>query len=176
LFAGSLTSNGTANFTGALQVNGTVAYVLTEIVEQTMAPSAPAVGNNAAIFTSAVFTKPTDEIWQFEIDFHIYGVSGWGFALGFRYGSTTVYAGSYLYTRTWQVSGNTSPEFFHDTVRWTVPTGTTLTAETVKADLRVSNSSQAYAFVQTASIASWTGFASTNVVPSKFRIYKYKTA
>ena len=173
--SGALTASGTANFTGALQVNGTVGYVLTEIFEETMSPVAPAVGNNL-VFTSTAFTKPADEIWVFEADFHISGVSGWGFAIGFRYGSATAYSGTYQYTRMWSVSGNTLGQVFHEVARWTAGTGTTFTAETVKADLRVSSGSLANAFVQTSSFISWTGFATTNVTPSKFRIYKYKTA
>lgn len=60
---------GTANFTGALQVNGTVGYMLTEIVEQTVSPStATSVANNyVVLFTSASYTKPSDEIWHIEI-------------------------------------------------------------------------------------------------------------
>jgi len=67
--SGALTSSGTANFTGALQVNGAVGYVLTEVVEQTVAPfTVTSVAQTyVAVFTSASYTKPSDEIWRIEI-------------------------------------------------------------------------------------------------------------
>lgn len=175
--AGNITSSGTANFTGTLQINGVVGYCLYAVTEEVMTTVTPASGvNTAAIFTSAAFTKPTDEIWIFEADFHLYGVSGWGFAVGFRYGSVAAFSGAYHYTRFWTVAGNTSPEFHHETTRWIARTGTTFTAETVKCDARNSPSANLTAFPTSSSIVSWIGFGTTNVTPSKFRIYKYKTA
>lgn len=70
------TSNGTANFTGALQVNGTVGYVLTEVVEEDIANSTGATANTLYdLFTSASYTKSSGEIWRIEIDATLYNVN-----------------------------------------------------------------------------------------------------
>ena len=173
--SGALTSSGTANFTGILQVNGIVGYVLTEVVEETMSSVTPAVLNTAGVFTSAAFTKPSDEIWVFEIDYHLYGISGWGFAVGFRYNSVTAYSGAYQYTRVWSVAGNTSPGYFHEIARWVAGVGTTFTAETVKCDTRIGSGASVTVFPTSVSMGAW-GLTTVNTVSSKFRIYKYKTA
>lgn len=67
--SGALTSSGTANFTGVLQVNGTPVFGLYQISEETVAPfTVTTVAQTyAAVFTSASYTKPSDEIWHIEI-------------------------------------------------------------------------------------------------------------
>lgn len=67
--SGSFTNSGTANFTGTLQVNGSTAYVLTQVVEETVLPTtAASVANTyVVLFTSASYTKPSNEIWHIEI-------------------------------------------------------------------------------------------------------------
>jgi hypothetical protein len=172
---GNLTVKGTANFTGAFQVNGTVGYVLTEIVEQSMASTTPAIGTTAGVFTSTAFTKPSDEIWVFEVDYHLYGISGWGFTVGFRYNSVAPYTGTYQYTRVWTVPGNNQTEYFHEITRWVAGTGTTFTAETVKCDTKVNSGSNVIIFPTSVTHSGW-GLTTVNTVSSKFRIYKYKTA
>jgi hypothetical protein len=63
------TCNGTANFTGALQVNGTVGYVLTEIVEEDIPYAVGATANTLHnLFTSASYTKLTGEVWVIEVN------------------------------------------------------------------------------------------------------------
>ena len=66
------TSNGVANFTGTLQVNGTVGYALTEVAEETITTytnaSLPASWTTA--WTSASYVKPAGEIWVIESCFN----------------------------------------------------------------------------------------------------------
>lgn len=63
------TSNGIANFTGQLQVNGTVGYVLYEVFEETVSYSNASVPTGwNAMYTSPSLTKPSDEIWIIESD------------------------------------------------------------------------------------------------------------
>jgi len=174
---GALTSSGTANFTGVLQVNGTVGYVLTEVLEETMTPwSMSASGNYDSIWTSTAFTKPSDEIWIFETDFHYSGVSGYAFAFGFRYSDQTVYTGTYKALQSHYTVGNNGTQVYHRTDRWVEGTGTTLTALTLKIDANAGASSLMTMFNTTHSIGTFLGTTSSTVIPSKFRIYKYKTA
>jgi hypothetical protein len=171
------TSNGTANFTGVFQVNGAVGYVLTEVLEETMTSwSASASGNYDSIWTSTAFTKPSDEIWVFETDFHYSGVSGYAFNFGFRYSNQTVYTGTYKVLQQHYTVGNNGTQIYHQTNRWVEGTGTTLTALTLKVDTNAGASSLMTMFNSTYSFATFAGTSASTVIPSKFRIYKYKTA
>ena len=168
------TSNGVANFTGTLQVNGAVGYVLTEIVEQTMSPwTAPSIGSHWGVFTSAAFTKPVGEIWVFEVSFRHQsnrGVGGCQFAG--RYGSVAQGTGAYIF-HDFFFDGSGGGYLHHNTytTRWVADASTTFTSETFKIDASEGGSSLAL-FQTTVS----AGFIVTSVVSSKFRIYKYKTA
>lgn len=170
----NITSSGTANFTGTLQINGTVGYMLTEIFEETMSPwSASANGTFNGIFTSSQFTKPAGEIWIFEAFFNIRGYFGLGGGeWAGRYGSVTPQTGAYIFHDYYFDSqgGGTfyRQSHFH---RWTADAASTFTNETFKVD--AFNDGVGLQLFQTVS----TGHTlTTSVVPSKFRIYKYKTA
>ena len=168
------TSNGVANFTGTLQVNGTVGYVLTEVVEQTMTPwTAPSAGSHWGVFTSAAFTKPVGEIWVFEVSFRHQsnrGVGGCQFAG--RYGSVAQGTGAYIF-HDFFFDGSGGSYLHHNTYtnRWVADASTTFTSETFKID--ADNGGSSLALFQTTVSA---GFIVTSVTSSKFRIYKYKTA
>jgi hypothetical protein len=172
--SGNFTNSGTANFTGTLQVNGSVGYVLTEIYEETIPPwSAPSNGQFWGVFTSASFTKPAGEIWAFEVTFNWRGYFGYGGGeWAGRYGSVAQGTGAYHF-HDFYFDSQGGGTFYRQQVlyRWTADSATTFTSETFKID--ASNSSVGLQLFATVS----TGHSlSTSVTPSKFRIYKYKTA
>jgi hypothetical protein len=173
--SGAFTSSGTANFTGVLQVNGAVGYVLTDIVEETLSSwTAASAGVQSAVVTTASFTKPSDEIWVFEIEGTWTMVRGYGSSYAFRYSTETFRTGAYLKTDMDYSSGVThlvSRSIQHS---WVVPLGTALTARTVAIDVNAGSGSQLNMFGNT---ALYTDIITTGTLPaSKFRIYKYKTA
>jgi len=173
--SGAFTSSGTANFTGALQVNGAVGYVLTDIVEETLSSwSAASAGVQSAVVTTASFTKPSDEIWVFEIEGTWTMVRGYGAAYAFRYSTETFRTGAYLKADGDYSSGVTALHTRSIHHNWIVPLGTALTARTVAIDVSVGSGSQLNMFGNT---TLYTDIITTGTLPvSKFRIYKYKTA
>lgn len=169
------TSNGTANFTGQLQVNGSTAYVLYELYEQTLSSwTAVSAGVQSAVVATASFTKPADEIWVFEIDGSWTMVRGYGASYAFRYSTETFRTGAYLKLDSDYSSGVTNittRSIYHT---WTVPAGTALTARTVVVDVHVGSGSDLRMFQNT---PVYTDIITTGSLPvSKFRIAKYKTA
>lgn len=170
--SGAFTSSGTANFTGALQVNGTVGYVLTEIEEFTIPSTAiPTGGYQNNLYASPSFTKPAGEIWVFEINMIHYGYRGYVYEFAGRYGSQTAQSGTYIFYERWH-DGNGGGALSLNTYtnRWVLQSADTIT-DTLKIDAYNANA---------AGIGTAVGFASALVSgplpPSKFRIYKYKTA
>lgn len=169
------TSNGLANFTGTLQVNGSTAYVLYEVYQETLpAWVASTAGVFSAVVSTASFTKPSDEIWVFEIDGSWSMVRGYGASYAFRYSTETFRTGAYLKLDSDYSSGVTTlttRSIYHT---WTVPVGTALTARTVALDVHVGSGSQLRMFQNT---PVTTDIITTGSLPvSVFRIYKYKTA
>jgi hypothetical protein len=164
------TSNGVANFTGALQVNGTVGYVLTEIVEETVsAYSTTSTANTYTVmFTSASYTKPSDEIWCVEIvGSYSYNIQGY---LSYKLKRTS---GSVDLCGSFDLDQNTTAvnvtHYLH--LSATENTGTAFTS-TYTFEMGYNISGYFIGVGQTTSVG-----AGTNTVPStKFRIYKYKTA
>lgn len=144
----TLTLAGTVNITGAIQYNGTPVYGLSAVTEETISFSGSVFGT---MFTSSVFTKPSDEIWHFEIEGTVAKASTTGnLTLSFVNTSGTAYT-------TWQwvfQSVNNDHSF---KTSWVVNAGTALTAETI----RITNSA-----------TSWVAQSGVN----KLRIYKYRTA
>lgn len=172
---GSFTSNGIANFTGTLQVNGSTAYVLYDVYEETLASWTPSsAGVQSAVVATSSFTKPSDEIWVFQIDGTWTMVRGYGAAYAFRYSTETFRTGSYLeYDSDYSsgVTGNTTRSIHHT---WTVPAGTALSARTVVTDVNVGVGSDLRMFQNT---PVFTDIITTGSLPaSRFRIMKYKTA
>ena len=141
----NLTLPNTVNFTGTIQYNGTAVYSLTAITEETITTAT----GSGVIWTSSPFTKPSDEIWVFEVDAFINSVGT--INVTFLNTAGTSY-------NAYVINGvNQAPMYS----KWVVNAGTTLTVETV----RISNNA--------ASInLATTTFGSAN----KFRIYKYRTA
>lgn len=167
------TSNGVANFTGTLQVNGAVGYVLTEISEESIASwTAPSAGNHFSVFTSAAFTKPAGEIWAFELVYNWTGSVGvGGAAVAGRYGSVTQGTGDYLF-HDFYFDSQGGATVYRNTVvqRWIALSATTFTSETFRVDANSSAGVGLQLFNTT------TSGLTTSVTSSKFRIYKYKTA
>ena len=176
--SGALTSSGTANFTGTLQVNGTVGYVLTEILEETMTPwTATIPGVSTAVWTSTAFVKPSEEIWVFETVSTVSGIAGWSYDFAFRYGSQTALSGQYLTYNSFYDASNSGVKTFNlITNRWVVPAGTAIASDTIKVDVYAGNASQMTLFQTTMPVTNITGVSGGTITPSKFRIYKYKTA
>lgn len=169
------TSNGTANFTGQLQVNGSTAYVLYEVYEETLpAWTAVSAGVQSAVVTTASFTKPSEEIWVFEVDGTWTMARGYGAAYAFRYSTETFRTGAYLDLHHDYSSGVTNLSTRSINHTWTVPAGTALTARSVVTDVSVGAGSGLRMFENT---PVYTDIITTGSLPvSKFRIYKYKTA
>ena len=169
------TSNGVANFTGTLQVNGVVGYVLTEIVDETIPHyGAIAAGLTNALHTTSAFTKPAGEIWIMEISLRYYGAAGYTYEFAGRYGSQTPQTGSYLfYERRHDGAGGGAVGNELYTCRWILTSAETATAETIKIDTLAGSGSGLQLGMQTGLAGA---VCSGAVYPSKFRIYKYKTA
>lgn len=169
--SGAFTSSGTANFTGALQVNGTVGYVLTEIFEETIPYTYTTAGTFANFWTSSSFTKPAGEIWVFELSLQHAGYRGYVYEWGIRYGSQTPWTGAYLFVERFH-DGNGGGAYTVNTFggRWVVPAATTLT-DNLKMEVVTGN-----AFAIGATNLPSSSFPSGTVAASTVRIYKYKTA
>lgn len=148
----TLTLAGTVNITGAIQYNGTAVYGLYAVTEETI-PFSGSIGTGGVMFTSTVFTKPSDEIWHFEVDATVAKVSSTGnLTLNFLNTSGVAYSQWMWVTTTGQINSDLS---FSSS--WVVNAGTPLTAETI----RITNS-----------VTSWIAQSGVN----KLRIYKYRTA
>lgn len=171
---GNLSVSGTANFVGGFQVGGSSCYVLYEVYEETLpAWVATVPGNQAAVVTTASFTKPANEIWEFEIDGTWTLVRGYGAEYAFRYSTETFQTGSYLESDYDFSSGVTALSTRSIHHKWTVPVGTALSARTVVVDVSVGAGSQLRMFQNT---PVYTAIITTGSLPvSMFRIYKYKT-
>lgn len=165
------TSNGVANFTGTLQVGGTVGYALTEIVEQNMSyTGTPAGGSWTACFTSASYTKPVGEIWVLEVDFRFRTQAGVFTVIRLNQTSTsTTLNGVY------NIEGAGS-DYFHCEnafLRYVVADATTFTS-TFTLDVQPNGSGFVFTIGEAA--FPYAYFTGVTLPVSKFRIYKYKTA
>lgn len=141
--------SGTVNITGAIQYNGTPVYGLSAVTEETIPFSGSVFGT---MFTSSVFTKPSDEIWHFEIEGTVASPGVGHLTLRFVNTSGVDYGNWMMYFPTGNVNQNNS---FKSS--WVVNAGTALTAETI----RITNNA-----------TSWVAQTGVN----KLRIYKYRTA
>lgn len=139
----NLTLPNTVNFTGVIQYNGTAIYSLSAITEETI----PSATGSGVIWTSSAFTKPSDEIWVFEIDTLL--STGGVVSLEFLNTSGVAY-------NVFKVTGVSVTSVFS---KWVVNTGTTLTVETLRINALLNS--------QTIGTAG---------ASNKFRIYKYRTA
>jgi hypothetical protein len=174
-FNGSATFNNNVNFTGTVQFNGTVGYMLTEIYEETIPHyGSIAAGLTNALHTTSAFTKPVGEIWEMEISLRYYGAAGYTYEFAGRYGSQTPQTGSYLfYERRHDGAGGGAVGNELYTCRWILTSAETFTSETIKIDTLAGSGSGLQLGMQTGLAGS---VCSGPVYPSKFRIYKYKTA
>ena len=148
----NLTLPNTVNFTGVVQFNGTPVYALSAITEESIPDSGNTTGG--VVFTSSPFTKPSDEIWVFEINGVVRSIStSIQVTLEFVNTSAVSYSqwGGLIDFSNADNSFNSS---------WIVNSGTALTVETVRISMALS--------------ASTARLAMTGV--NKFRIYKYRTA
>jgi hypothetical protein len=155
------TSNGTANFTGALQVNGTVGYVLTEVVEESIPNATGATANTLhSLFTSASYTKPSDEIWAFEVEAVLFAPNNG------TYTDTNKYIKSYFY------NANTYGVLYASH-RFVIGTGTAYTGTFI---IRAKSNQTNIKITPTGTELTTSYPDNTEGTVGKFRIYKYKTA
>lgn len=173
IVTGDISSTGTANFTGALQVNGTVGYALTEIIEANISyTGTPAAGTWTNCFTSASYTKPAGEIWVIEVDFRfrtqaqVYTV----IRLNQTSSSTTL-------NGVYNIEGG-GTDYFHCEnafLRYVFQDATTFTS-TFTLDVQPSNSGFTFTIGEASFPYTPPYFTGVTLPVSKFRIYKYKTA
>ena len=171
---GNLTSSGVANFTGSFQVNGSVGYALYEIFEAnvTYSNASVPVGWNA-MYTSASLTKPSDEIWVIETDLRWRHTVGLVWAV--RINQTTP---STILNATLDIEGAGS-DYWHiesNVMRYVFNAGTTFTSTFTIDLLPVSVAGYAFYVGEANYPTAGTALTAVNFPPSKFRIYKYKTA
>ena len=173
------TSNGTANFTGQLQVNGSTAYVLYEVASLSLpAPVNIAAITNSNVATTANFgAKPSDEIWVFKCRFN-YLCNGYPLKIGVRYSTETIYSGNYLAIESRQdAQGGAQYAYTHFNHEWVVNQGTALAGTTLSIDVsNAGGNGEIFSISKNAdgiATATWTG-GSTQ--PPVIFIYKYKTA
>jgi len=145
----TLTLAGTVNITGAIQYNGTAVYGLSAVTEETISFAS----GSGVLFTSSVFTKPSDEIWHFEVEGTFAKQTSTGaITLSFLNTSGVSY-GNWM---AWIATGQTNNDLSFKS-SWVVNAGTALTAETIRIN---------------SSTSSWIAQSGVN----KLRIYKYRTA
>ena len=173
---GAANLKGQTDITGTLKVNGEVGYVLTEIYEQTPTSfAATYAGFYDSAFTSSVFTKPSNEIWIFEVYFRHQGKQGYSYDFAGRYGSQTYRTGAYIFdNKFFDSAGGGALHYGYYTARWVVPTGVEMENETFKLDVYAASGSEVSLFSTTGPYT--TIITGGSLPPSKFRIYKYKTA
>lgn len=167
------TSNGVANFTGTLQVGGTVGYVLTQIVEENISYSGTLnSGAWTTCFTSASYTKPADEIWVIEADYRFRTNVVIYHAIRLQQtSSSTTLAG------TFNIEGAGS-DYYHvenGLLRSVIQSATTFTS-TFTLEAQPSSSGYVFTIGETTFPYAPTYFNGITLPVSKFRIYKYKTA
>lgn len=172
------TSNGVANFTGILQVNGTVGYVLYAVSELALPSPVYIVGTTSTtVATTANFgAKPSEEIWVFKCSF-VYICNGYPFKIAIRYSTETIYTGNYIAMESYQDGAGAGLYVFNNfNQEWVVPAGTALAGTTLSIDATSIASQNATVFhVYSGSDGiggGWTG----SVPAPKILIYKYKTA
>ena len=167
---GAVTQTGTVNVTGAIQYNGTPVFGLYEISEETVPYSVQtSVANTYMVqFTSASYTKPSDEIWRVEIVGEMrYNTTGYlGFKLKRTSGAVDLVGG-------FEVDHGAALD--RETplnISCVENVGTSFTS-TYTFEQAFHLSGYAIAVGETSNVAT----VLTVVIPAtKFRIYKYKTA
>ena len=159
----SITATGTVNITGAFQVNGSVAYVLTEIFEETPVQftNTSSLAWNLA-WTSTAYTKPADELWIVELN-----------TTSSCYGSASVSEIKLDRSLTSQIVGydvvwsnhfgGGGIHYKNIMFKYIIQPGTAVTSESARIYVNSANN-------HTSTIAN------ASALPSKFRMYKYKTA
>ena len=169
-FTGNVAVAGTANFTGAIQYNGTPVFGLYEISEETVPYSVQtSVANTWMVqFTSASYTKPSDEIWRVEIvgvmHYHTYGFLG--FKLKRTSGAVDLVGGFDV------DHGAATNRETPLNISCVENVGTSFTS-TYTFEQALHASGYPFAVGETGNVAT----VLTVLIPAtKFRIYKYKTA
>lgn len=173
-FSGSATFPGAVNITGSLQVGSTTAYALYEVFEANVTYSNASVPTGwNAMYTSASLTKPSDEIWVIETDLRWRRTLGLVWAV--RINQTTP---STILNATVDIEGGGS-DYWHiesNVMRYVFNTGTTFTSTFTIDVLPVSVAGYAFYVGEANYPTAGTALSAVNFPPSKFRIYKYKTA
>jgi hypothetical protein len=167
------TSNGIANFTGQLQVNGTVGYVLTEIVEETITKYTnnffPTTWTSA--WTSASYAKTSGEIWIVEAVFNFTHLAENPAAIRLKQTSTSL-----IMDGLFDIEGGGTSYFHPDrsVFKYTFGTAVTFTS-TFTIDAINANGGEMFELGSTTCPLGGV-FVGETIPVSKFRIYKYKTA
>lgn len=163
------TSNGTANFTGAFQFNGSAVYSLAEIVEEDIPNSTGAAANTLhSLWTSASYTKPAGEIWVVEFNTTVFAPNNnTNTHLRFTDSADSVkYALGYFYNAVTNSVLNFSGDFYLNSAN-------TFSGTFV---LRAKSNQTNISVTPTGTQLTTSYPDNTQGTSSKFRIFKYKTA
>lgn len=163
------TSNGTANFTGAFQFNGSAVYSLAEVVEEDIPNATGSTANTLhSLFTSASYTKPVGEIWAFEVNGVLFNANNATYAHYRITDSTdsTKYVLGYFYNVHTNGVHNFSNHFYIDSA--TSYSGTFV--------IRAKSNQPNIVITPTGTQLTTSYPDNTEGTKGRFRIYKYKTA
>jgi hypothetical protein len=164
-----LTSNGTANFTGVFQINGVAGYVLTEVVEESILNATGAAANTLhSLFTSASYTKPSDEIWAFEVE-AVFLAPNNGTYTHYR---ITDSSDANKYIKAYFYNSNTNGVQYASH-RFVIGTGTSYTGTFI---IRAKSNQTNIKIMPTGTDLTTSYPDNTEGTVGKFRIYKYRTA
>lgn len=168
--------DGTANFNGAIQVSGTNTLQLKEVQELVMTTpwTATTAGFYDSIFTTALLTKPVNEVWVVSGFFHV-NTTGYPTYVGIRFSNVTAKTGQYLTLNTFQDNANGGTVFDYNwDFNFVIPAATTFTDLSMRLDAFATNGSQAR-IGHTSSFQNMFGGATGPVWPqSRIIIHKYK--
>jgi hypothetical protein len=150
-------------------------YAIQEL-EMTTPWTATNAGFYNSVFTSALLTKPANEMWVATGSFHIQ-TTGYPTYVGIRFSNVTAQTGQYLALDTFEDTANGSTVFdFNWQFSFNVPSATTFTDLSLRLDVNATSGSSARIGHTTSFQNHFSGSAGPIWPLSKITIHKYKTA
>lgn len=167
-----------AEFSSIPVVKGTPLLSLYAIQELEM--TTPWTATNAgfynSIFTSALLTKPVNEVWVATGTFHVQ-TTGYPTYVGVRFSNVTAQTGQYLALNTFQDSANGATIFDYNwQFSFNIPSATTFTDLSLRLDVNASSGSAARIGHTTSFQNHFAGGSGPLWPLSRITIHKYKVA